>query len=74
MISMIEDIIKLSRLDENQVELEKKDVDLYELMFQIKTDLDHKLKKEDVTFHIRGRSHKDIRSLSDFVRNVFQYL
>ncbi|HJC51434.1 MAG TPA: two-component sensor histidine kinase [Candidatus Anaerostipes avistercoris] len=54
LISMIEDIIKLSRLDENQVELEKKDVDLYELMFQIKTDLDHKLKKEDVTFHIRG--------------------
>lgn len=54
LISMIEDIIKLSRLDENQVELEKKDVDLYELMFQIKTDLDHKLKKEDVTFYIRG--------------------
>ncbi len=54
LISMIEDIIKLSRLDENQVELEKKDVDLYELMFQIKTDLDHKLKKEDVTFRIRG--------------------
>ena len=54
LISMIEDIIKLSKLDENQVELEKKDVDLYELIFQIKSDLEHKLKKEDVTFHVRG--------------------
>lgn len=54
LISMIEDIIKLSRLDENQVELEKKDVDLYELIFQIKADLGHKLEKEDVSFHIRG--------------------
>ena len=39
LISMIEDIIKLSKLDENQV---------------IKSDLEHKLKKEDVTFHVRG--------------------
>ena len=54
MIAMIEDIIKLSRLDENQVELEKKEVDLYELIFQIKSDLGHKLEKESVTFHIRG--------------------
>lgn len=46
LISMIEDIIKLSKLDENQVELEKKDVDLYELIFQIKSDLEHKLKKK----------------------------
>ena len=54
LIAMIEDIIKLSRLDENQVELEKKEVDLYELIFQIKSDLGHKLEKEGVTFHIRG--------------------
>ena len=39
LISMIEGIIKLSRLDENRVELDWKDVDLYELAFSIKNDL-----------------------------------
>ena len=37
-----EDIMKLSKLDENQVGLEKTSVDLYELAFQIKRDLSMK--------------------------------
>ena len=35
LITLIEDIIKLSKLDEESVELEKEDVDLYELTREI---------------------------------------
>ncbi len=54
LIAMIEDIIKLSRLDENQVELEKKDIDLYDLVFQIKADLRKKAEEDNISVHIRG--------------------
>lgn len=54
LIAMIEDIIKLSRLDENQVELEKKDIDLYDLVFQIKADLRKKAEEDNILVHIRG--------------------
>lgn len=54
LISMIEGIIKLSRLDENQVELERESVDLYELAFKVKNDLLRKSDEEQVAVHVRG--------------------
>ena len=63
LISMIEGIIKLSRLDENRVELDWKDVDLYELAFSIKNDLKRRSEEESVTIHIR-RSEELHRSFT----------
>ena len=54
LISMIEGIIKLSRLDENRVELEWEKVDLYDLAFRIKNDLKRRMEEENVSIHIRG--------------------
>lgn len=54
LIMMIEDIMKLSKLDENQVGLKKVSVDLYELAFQVKKDLRLKAYEEEVFVHIRG--------------------
>lgn len=54
LISMIENIIKLSRLDENQVELNKQEIDLYDMAFQIKEDLTYQWEREQVSFHVRG--------------------
>lgn len=66
LIEMIEDIMKLSKLDENQVGLEKTSVDLYELAFQIKRDLSMKSLEENVSVHIRGIHAK--------VQGVYQIL
>ncbi len=71
LISMIEGIIKLSRLDENRVELDWKDVDLYELAFSIKNDLKRRSEEENVSVHIRG-IHTKIRGVTQNpLRNVF---
>lgn len=66
LIAMIEDIIKLSRLDENQVELERENVDLYELAFKVKSDLSLRALEEKVSVHILG--------VHVIVRGVYQIL
>ena len=70
LISMIEGIIKLSRLDENRVELDWKDVDLYELAFSIKNDLKRRSEEESVTIHIRG-IHTKIRGVTQILYEMF---
>ena len=45
LITLVEDIIKLSRLDEESVELEKQDVNLYELTREICTRLTRRQEK-----------------------------
>ncbi len=57
LITLIEDIIKLSKLDEESVELEKEDVDLYELTRRL-----------SVVF--RRRRHRKIFG-SNFRENLF---
>ena len=71
LISMIEGIIKLSRLDENRVELDWKDVDLYELAFSIKNDLKRRSEEEKCICSYPRNSYEDPRSYTDPLRNVF---
>ena len=71
LISMIEGIIKLSRLDENRVELDWKDVDLYELAFSIKNDLKRRSEEEKCSYSYPRNSYEDPRITSDPLRNVF---
>lgn len=70
LISMIEGIIKLSRLDENRVQLDWENVDLYELAFSIKNDLTRRSQEEEVAVHIRG-VHTKIRGVQQILYEMF---
>lgn len=54
LISMIEGIIKLSRLDENQIIQEKEEVDLYQLALEIKNSLSMKAAEEGIDIRVLG--------------------
>ena len=54
MISLIGDIIKLSQLDENRVELEKQAVDLYPIAQSVVSRLKERASQAKVTLEIRG--------------------
>lgn len=54
MIALIDDIIKLSKLDENSVELECEEVDLYELCRDIVDRLGMSAKKRNVQVELSG--------------------
>ena len=54
LISMIEGIIKLSRLDENQIIQEKEEVDLYQLALEIKNSLSMKAAEEGIDSQVLG--------------------
>ena len=54
LISMIEAIIKLSRLDENQIIQEKEEVDLYQLALEIKNSLSMKAAEEGIDIQVLG--------------------
>jgi len=56
MITLIDDIIKLSKLDEDSVELEREDVDLYELCSDIVDRLGMSAKKRNVQVELEGES------------------
>lgn len=70
LIAMIEDIIKLSKLDENQVELERENVDLYELAFKVKSDLSLRALEENVSVHILG-IHATVRGVYQILYEMF---
>lgn len=70
LISMIEGIIKLSRLDENRVELEWEEVDLYDLAFRVKNDLKRRMEEENVSIHVRG-IHTKIHGVSQILYEMF---
>ena len=67
LITMVEDIIKLSRLDEGRVELEKEEVDLYELSREIISRLAPQAAKNRVRLELTGESVKytGIRQILD---------
>lgn len=54
MIALIDDIIKLSKLDEDSVELEREEVDLYELCEDIVERLTMSARKRDVCVELGG--------------------
>lgn len=54
MIALIDDIIKLSKLDEDSVELEREEVDLYELCEDIVERLTMSARKRDVYVELGG--------------------
>ena len=67
LITLVEDIIKLSRLDEERVELEKEEVDLYELSREIISRLAPQAAKNQVRLELTGESVKytGIRQILD---------
>lgn len=67
LITLVEDIIKLSRLDEGAVELEKEEVDLYYLTREIISRLALPAKKRDIHIELTGESvlYKGIKQILD---------
>ena len=56
MITLIDDIIKLSRLDEDSVEVEREEVDLYEMCQDIVERLSMSAEKRNVHVELNGES------------------
>ncbi len=56
LINLVNDIIKLSQLDENSIPLEKEPVDLLLVAKEVKTRLRHVIAKSDVEFKLIGES------------------
>lgn len=54
LITLVEDIIKLSKLDEESVELEKQDVDLYELTREIISRLSPQASQKSIRMEVTG--------------------
>ena len=73
LITLIEDIIKLSKLDEESVELEKEDVDLYELTREIVSRLSPQASQKNIRIELSGESvhyHGIRQILDEMVYNV----
>lgn len=54
LISLVEDIIKLSQLDENNISLEFEQVDLYKTAVNVQKRLDHVAKAGGITINVSG--------------------
>ena len=54
LITLVEDIIKLSKLDEESVELEKEEVDLYELTREIVSRLSPQVSQKHIRMEVTG--------------------
>ena len=67
LITLVEDIIKLSKLDEESVELEKQDVDLYELTREIISRLSPQASQKSIRMEVTGEPVKyfGIRQILD---------
>lgn len=67
LITLVEDIIKLSKLDEESVELEKQDVDLYELTREIISHLSPQASQKSIRMEVTGEPVKyfGIRQILD---------
>ncbi len=58
LIALVEDIMKLSRLDEGSEDLEQEDVDLYGLSRKVLNDLRPIADQRSVSLHIEGKGQK----------------
>lgn len=67
LITLVEDIIKLSKLDEESVELEKEDVNLYDLTREIISRLSPQASQKDVRMELSGEPvyYNGIRQILD---------
>lgn len=67
LIHLVEDIIKLSKLDEESVELEKEDVNLYELTREIISRLSHQAAQKNIRLEVTGEpvEYYGIRQILD---------
>lgn len=67
LITLVEDIIKLSKLDEESVELEKEDVNLYDLTREIISRLSPQAAQKDVRMELSGEPvyYNGIRQILD---------
>lgn len=73
LITLVEDIIKLSKLDEESVELEKQNVDLYEITREIISRLSPQAMQRNVRMEISGESvtyHGIPQILDEMIYNV----
>lgn len=58
LITLVEDIIKLSRLDEDQIQLKKEAVDLFEIAQAVTQQLKAQADKQNITINLTGESAK----------------
>ena len=67
LINLVEDIIKLSKLDEESVELEKQEVDLYEMTREIVSRLAPQAQQRNIRMEVTGEpvTYFGIRQILD---------
>lgn len=67
LITLVEDIIKLSKLDEESVELEKEEVDLYDLTREVVSRLAPQAAQKNIHMEVTGEPviYKGIRQILD---------
>ena len=73
LITLVEDIIKLSKLDEESVELEKQEVDLYDLTREIVSRLSPQASQKNIRMELTGDPVKYVgirQILDEMVYNV----
>ena len=73
LITLVEDIIKLSKLDEESVELEKQEVDLYDLTREIVSRLSPQASQKNIHMELTGEPVKYVgirQILDEMVYNV----
>lgn len=73
LIALVEDIIRLSQLDEGAVNMEREDVDLYQLSLEVVKRLESAAQKNDVTIKTMGCSahvHGIRRVLDEMIYNL----
>ena len=73
LITLVEDIIKLSKLDEESVELEKEEVDLYELTREIVSRLSPQVSQKHIRMEVTGEPvecYGILQILDEMVYNV----
>ena len=73
LIALVEDILRLSQLDEGAVNMEREDVDLYQLALEVTKRLESAAQKQDVTVKTMGRSvcvHGVRRVLDEMLYNL----
>ena len=73
LITLVEDIIKLSKLDEGEIEVEKEDVDLYEMTREIVSRLAPQAQARKVRVEVTGESviyHGIRQVLDEMIYNI----
>ena len=73
LITLVEDIIKLSKLDEGEIEIEKEDVDLYDLTREIVSRLAPQAEKRAVHVEVTGENvicHGVRQILDEMIYNI----